>query len=292
MIYLLKLKLPSEAEWLALRDAHLTMPGVQIVLIGTAYHATGAMLTVTGPGGTPMQVPERIAQPGYLVDLIAPDVPEAVRATLVNPVQPVHVWYGNHVLAMPETLPEAEEVVMVSRGIGSTVPDDQLARIEVALLRGKITLDMAEDRKAWVEAGIAITESRIALAGAREQREQAVEQAQKAAAERTAILALRDAEVARRDAEEAKRIAAIAAAQASTGKARTDALAARDAAIEARNAATAEATKLQAEADAKEAAQAAAMKARDDAAAVLTAAALLIAAARAARDAAKAAIKP
>jgi hypothetical protein len=296
---LLKLKLPDEAAWQSMFREHFAIevdgqwrpkPGVQIVVIGTAYHATGAMLTVTGPGGTPIQVPERIAQPGYLVDVIAPDVPTALHPFLVNPTQPVHVFYGNHVLAMPETLPEAEEVVMVSRGIGAQVPDDQLARLELAVLRGRITPEMAEDRRAWIEAGIAIAESRAALDGAREQRKQAVEDAQKAAAERTAILALRDAEVAKRDAEDAKRVAAVAAAQAATGAARTAALTARDAAIDARNAATARASKLEADAALKATAQAAAVKVRDDAAAVLDAERVKIAAARSARAEAKAAI--
>jgi hypothetical protein len=293
--WLLKIKVADADAWTAMYREHFAeerdgqwrnRPGVQIVVIGAAYHPTGRMLDVNG-----MQVPERIAQPGYLVDVIAPDVPTALHPFLVNPTQPVHVWAGNHVLAMPETLPEAEETVMVTRGIGAVLADDQLARIELQLLRGRITLEMAEDRKAWVEAGIAIAESRAALAEKQREREQAVAEAQKAAGERAEILARRDAEIAKRDAEEAKRIAAVAAAQAATGKARTDAIAARDAAIAARAAATAEAAKLDAEAAAKAAEQAAAMKARDDAAAVLTAEAAKITAARERRAAAKAALK-
>jgi len=302
MTYLLKIKLPDEAAWTAMYREHFAVerdgewrprPGVSnIVHLGVFKHRTGNMVEVDGPGGSKMQAPEMVdaPNPGYHVDMISTFVPTEVHTFLQNPAEPRHVYAGNHVLAMPETLPEADEVLMVTRGIGASVPDEQLARIELQLLRGRITPEMAEDRRAWVEAGVAITKARIAIGEKQQEREQAVAEAQKAAAERAEILARRDAEVARRDAEEAKRIAAVAAAQAATGKARTDALAARDAAIAARAAATAEATKLDADAAAKAAEQAAAMKARDDAAAVLTAEAAKIAAARAARAEAKAAI--
>ena len=287
---LLKLRFADEAAWLAARAS--VPAGSEIVVIGEVRHTTGRMVDAIGPGGTTMSVPETVPVPGYLVDAIMPDVPEALRALLVNPVQPRHVFAGNYVLAMPEVLPEAEETLMVTRGIGAVLADDELARIELQLLRGRITPDMAADRRAWVEAGIAITESRAALAEARQARAKAVEDARKADAERDRINAERAAALAQRDAEEAKRVAAVTAAQTATGKARTDALAARDAAIAARKAAIDAAASLLAVRDAEVAKLAAAVKARDDAGAVLAAERAKIEAARAARAVAKAAIKP
>jgi hypothetical protein len=294
----LKLRFADEPAWLAARtilfDAKSNpLPGVEIVDLGTLYRETGNTVTVTGMGGQPMQVPERVASAGYHIDAIVPDTLDvsALRPFMLNPTMPKHVWAGNLVLAMPETLPEAEEVAMVTRGIGAQVPDDQLARIELQLLRGRITPDMAEDRRAWVEAGEAILEARIALAEQRQLREKAVEDARRADAERDRLLAERQAAIALRDAEDAKRVAAVAAAQASTGKARADAIAARDAAVAARDAATATATTLLAELNAEVEKLAAAVKARDDASAIFGAEAVKIEAARAARAVAKAAIK-
>ena len=265
---LLKLRFADEAAWLAARAS--VPAGSEIVVIGEVRHTTGRMVDAIGPGGTTMSVPETVPVPGYLVDAIMPDVPEALRALLVNPVQPRHVFAGNSVLAMPEVLPEADEVLMVTRGIGVTVPDDQLARIEFQLLRGRITPDMAADRRAWVEAGIAITESRAALAEARQAREKAVKDARTAADERARLLALRDA-------EQAKRAAAVA------GKARADKAAERDAAIAAANT-------LDASAAAQASARDAAVAARDAAGAVLDTERVKIDAARAARAAMRAAI--
>lgn len=287
MTYLLKLRCSDEAEWLVLRDAHLydakgsPRPGVQIVDLGTLYRETGNTITVTGPGGQPMQVPEKVASDGYHIDGIVPAelIHRDFHPYMVNPSAEwtKHVYAGNHVLAMPEALPEADEVLMVTRGIGQAIPDDVLARLDRAVLMGKITPEMAEDRRAWVEAGVAITESRMALAGAREQREQAVEAARKAADERARVLALRDAELA-------KRQAAADALAGKVGAARTPFIAARDAA-------TAEASRLADAAAAKASKLDEAMKARDDAAAELQAAATAIAAARAQRDVLKVAVK-
>ena len=271
---LLKLRFADEAAWLAARAS--VPAGSEIVVIGEVRHTTGRMVDAIGPGGTTMSVPETVPVPGYLVDAIMPDVPEALRALLVNPVQPRHVFAGNCVLAMPEVLPEADETLMVTRGIGVTVPDDQLARIEFQLLRGRITPDMAADRRAWVEAGIAITESRAALAEARQAREKAVKDARTAADERARLLALRDA-------EQAKRAAAVAAMTALSGKARADKAAERDAAIAAANT-------LDASAAAQASARDAAVAARDAAGAVLDTERVKIDAARAARAAMRAAI--
>ena len=284
--HLLKLAAPSESAWLTLYREHFAVerdgqwqprPGVEVVILGALYRETGAMVTVAGPGGD-MQVPERVATNGlYHVDLIASEVPTEVHQYLVNPAVTKHVWAGNEVLAMPETLVEAETTEMVTRGIGRAIPDDVLARLDRAVLMGRITPEMAADRRAWLEAGIAITEAREAVGEARTAREQAVAQAQAAAAERTRILAQREVELA-------KRQAAVDALVGKVGAARTPFIAARDAA-------TAEAARLLAAADAEAVTLAAAMKARDDAAAELQAAATAIAAARAQRDVIKAAIK-
>ena len=289
MTYLLKIKAPDEASWLALYRSHLAdevdgewrpKPGVSnIVLLGPFLHKTGRMIEVDGPGGSKIMSPEMVvpANPGYHVDLTSTFVPAEVQPYLQNPAEPRHVYAGNHVLAMPEVLPEAEETLMVTRGIGAQVPDDQLSRIELQLLRGKITPDMAADRKAWVKAGIAITESRAALAEARQAREKAVEDARTAAAERTRLLALREAEMA-------KRQTAVDALVGKVGAARTPFIAARDAA-------TAMASTLADSASAQASAQAVAIAARDAAAAVLANEATKIKAARATRDTLKAAIK-
>ncbi|MFZ4789275.1 MAG: hypothetical protein ACOYLL_14410 [Beijerinckiaceae bacterium] len=282
--HLLKLALPSESAWLTLYREHFAVerdgqwqprPGVEAIILGTLYRETGQM--VTGPGGD-MQVPERVPTNGlFHVDLIAPDVPEAVYPYLVNPVVTKHVWYGAEVVSLPEALVEAETTEMVTRGIGQAVPDDVLARLDRAVLMGRITPEMAADRRAWIEAGIAIAEAREAVGEARTARGQAVAQAQAAAAERTRILALREAELA-------KRQAAVDALVGKVGAARTPFIAARDAA-------TAEASRLADAAAAKASELDVARKARDDAAAELQAAATAIAAARAQRDVIKAAIK-
>ena len=291
MRHLLKLALPSESAWQTMRAAHFSGPGVEVVILGTLYRETGAMVTVAGPGGD-MQVPERVATNGlYHVDLIAPDVPEAVYAYLVNPVVTKHVWAGNEVLAMPETLVEAETTEMVTRGIGQAIPDDVLARLDRAVLMGRITPEMAADRRAWHEAGIAITEQREAIGEARMRRDAAIQAARAADAERDVLLAQRQAAVAERDAQDAARVAAVALAQTTTGAARQAAIAARDAAVAARDAASAEILRIDPLLAGQVAALAAAVDARDEASDEMDAGLVAVTAARAARAEAKAALQ-
>jgi hypothetical protein len=129
--WLLKIKVADEAAWTAMYREHFAVerdgewrprPGVSnIVHLGVFKHRTGNMVEVDGPGGSKMLVPEMVdaPNPGYHVDLVAEAVPVEVHPYLVNPIERRHEFAGNCVLAMPEALPEAEETVMVTRGIGA-----------------------------------------------------------------------------------------------------------------------------------------------------------------------------
>ena len=226
MSYLLKLKLANAAEWLALRDTHLSeMAGVQTVEIGTVRHTTGATQVVDG-----LTVPVTIPVPGFLVDLIVPVVPVALYPFLVNPVEPRHVWYGHQLVAMPEQLEDDPDTLMMTRGIGAQCTDQQRDAAEIEYVRAKLTAEQREDRRARREAALAVVVQRAAR--------------NVAAAERDRLTALvtqqdgaRDALIAQRAAEIVKRDEAVASLVGKIGFARTPFIAARDAA-------TAEITRL------------------------------------------------
>jgi hypothetical protein len=260
------IKTSTAAAWDALYAAHLAdVPGVQIDILGTVYHWTGTQV-VDG-----VTVPVMTAQPGWCVNVIAETIPSALHAFLVNPTRPQRVYFGAQVLSMPEVLPEAGGTAMVERGVGGTVPDEVIARIERAVLRGRLTTEQAADRIARINANIAIVD-------AREARAQAIQARDAAIAAVLAADAARDALVAERDAQQAIRADAIAQLAGLTGAARLPVVAVRDAAV----AELARIVPLLVEANA---AIAPAVAARDAATAALVAANAQVVSLRAARDA-------
>jgi hypothetical protein len=230
--HLLKLALPSESAWLTLYRTHFAVerdgewqprPGVEVVILGTLWRETGQMVTVAGPGGD-MQVPERVATNSlYHVDLIVPVVPVALYPFLVNPVEPRHVWYGHQLVAMPEVLEDDGDTLMMTRGIGAAVADQQRDAAEIEYVRAKLAAEQREDRRARREAALAVVVQRAARNVAAAERERLT------AAVETAVAA-RDALVAERAAEIVKRDAATASLSGLTGAARIPFVAARDAA--------------------------------------------------------------
>lgn len=268
-------KTADAAAWDALYRAHLAeqrdgawvpRAGVQIDVLGVVYHQTGTTV-VDG-----LTVPVMTARPGWHVNLIAGDVPEVLAPFMVNPVRPQRVFYGAQVLGMPEPLPEAGGTALVQRGVGQQVTDDVIARIERAVLQGRLTTEQAADRIARIEANLAVLDARDARAARLAERDAAVAELQAADAARLAL-------VADRDAQQAIRADAVAKLQTLIGAA------ARAPEVERRDAARDEIARLtpliQSAADARPALVAA----RDAAAAALQAAGDAITAARAARDA-------
>lgn len=172
---LLKLRFADEAAWLAARAS--VPAGSQIVVIGEVRHTTGRMVDVTGPGGSKMTVPEMVVpeNPGYHVDLTSTFVPVEMHPYLQNPDEPKHVFAGNHVLAMPEVFQEADETLMVTRGIGRKLKDEETAKLELDLLKSKLNDDTPKKKKDNIKAAIAICEARISIAELKEQKEKAIE---------------------------------------------------------------------------------------------------------------------
>jgi hypothetical protein len=268
------IKTSTAAAWDALYVAHLSeeiggerrpLSGAQIDTIGTVYHQTG---TTVVEGVT---IPTMTAQPGWHVNVIADEIPSALHAFLVNPERPQRVYFGAQVLSMPEPLPEAGGTAMIERGVGGTVPDEVIARIERAVLRGRLTTEQAADRIALIEANIAIVD-------AREARAQAIQARDAAIAAVLAADAARDALVAERDAQQAIRADAIAQLATLTGAARLPVVAVRNAAVD-------ELTRIVPLLVEANAALAVARGARDAAVAALVAANAEIVSLRAARDA-------
>jgi hypothetical protein len=273
MIYVY-LKFATQAAWTAVYRAHFAeqrdgewvpRPLVQVDEIGTIYHQTGTQ-TVDG-----VEVPVMTARPGWHINLIAGEMPEAVDPYMVNPVQPKRVFYGAQVLSMPEPLPEAGGTAMVQRGVGQQVTDEVIARVERAVLNGRLRFEDAADRIALIRANLAIVD-------AREARAQAIQARDAAIAAVLAADATRDALVVERDAQTAIRAAAIAQLASLTGAARLPVVAVRDAAV----AELARIVPLLVEANA---AIAPAVAARDAATAALVAANDSVITLRAARDA-------
>jgi hypothetical protein len=245
--FLLKLKFTDEPTWLSVRSGHFVdaqgelLPGVQLVVLGTLYRETGNVLSVAGMGGNLLQVPEQIASDGWHVDAIMTSVPTALHQYLVNPVQPKHLWANNYALAMPEPLPEAEEVALVSREIGENAPEEIIARIDRAVLKGRITKAMAENRKALLEARIKVTEIRIQLGDAKTSRRKMITELDAASSIRADMITSRTVLTAERQAQEAIRVQEVEKIRTLNGKARQDAIAARDEAIRLRDEAKASA---------------------------------------------------
>lgn len=211
------LKFATESAWEAARTA---LPeNVQIDTLGTVYHQTG---TTVVDGVT---IPVMTAQPGWHVNVIAETIPSALYPYLVNPERPQRVYFGAQVLSMPEPLPEAGGTAMVERGVGGTVPDEVIARIERAVLRGRLTTEEAADKIARINANLAIVD-------AREARAQAIQARDAAIAAVVSADAYRDALVAERDAQQAIRADAIAQLATLTGAARLPVVAVRDAAVD------------------------------------------------------------
>ncbi len=274
MLIYVYLKFASQAAWTAVYRAHFAeerdgewvpRPLVQVDEIGTVYHQTGTQ-TVEGN-----EVPTMTAQPGWHVNVIADTIPAALYPYLVNPVQPKRVYFGAQVLSMPEPLPEAGGTAMVERGVGGTVPDEVIARIERAVLVGRLTTEQAADRIARLNANLALVDARMV-------RGQRVAEREAAIARVVTLVAERDALVAQRDAQLAIRADAISRLLTLTGAARIPVAAERDAA-------TAEVARLNALIPDANAAITAAGVARDAATAALTAANAEVVTLRAARDA-------
>ena len=219
------LKCADEAEWLALRDAHLTdandlpLPGIEIDEIGAVRHTTGAVTMVNG-----MPVPTTVAVPGWLVNLtVAGDFPAALRPYCVNPVQPRRVWFGSYVLAMPEVLEDDGDTVLIERSIGAEATDQQRDAAEIEYVRSKLTAEQRENRRARRQAALAVVVQRALRNTAAAERNRLTALVKQQDAERDALIAARAAQIVKRDA-------AVASLVGKTGAARTPFLLARDAA--------------------------------------------------------------
>jgi len=220
------IKCADEAEWLALRAAHLAGISVEIDEIGAVKHTTGETTVIDG-----MTVQTTVPVPGWLVNLtVAGDFPAALRAFCVNPAQPRRVWFGSYVLAMPEVLEDDGDTLMLTRGIGAQCTDQQRDAAEIEYVRAKLTAEQREDRRARREAALAVVVQRAARNVAAAERERLTALVTQQDAERDALIAARAAEIAKRDA-------IVASMVGTTGATRT-ALAVQ------RDAATAEALRL------------------------------------------------
>jgi hypothetical protein len=226
------LKCADEAEWLALRDAHLAdandlpLPGVEIDEIGAVSHTTGETTVVDG-----MTVPTTVPVPGWLVNLtVSGDFPAALRPYCVNPAQPRRVWFGSYTLAMPEVLEDDGDTVLIERSIGAQCTDQQRDAAEIDYVRAKLTAEQREDRRALREAALAVVVQRAARNVAAAERDRLTALVTQQDAERDALIAQRAAEIVKRDE-------AVASLVGKIGFARTPFIAARDAA-------TAEITRL------------------------------------------------
>lgn len=226
-------KTATAAAWDALYAAHLSeeidgerrpLPGVQIDTLGTVYHQTGTQ-TVDG-----VTVPVMTAQPGWLVNVIADEIPAALHPFLVNPVQPKRVYFGAQVLSMPEPLPETGGTAMVERGVGQVISDEIIARIERLILLGRISPEDGADKIALMNANLAVLDAREELQRQRNIRAAAI-------ARMVVAGTARNEANAERAIQLALRTQAITDIGMMTGEARVDAIARRDAA-------TAEATRL------------------------------------------------
>jgi hypothetical protein len=223
------LKCADKAEWLTLRDAHLTGVSVEIDEIGAVRHTTGAVTMVNG-----MPVPTTVPVSGWLVNLtVEGDFPVALRAYCVNPQQPRRVWFGSYVLAMPETLEDDGDTVLIERSIGAEATDQQRDAAEIEYVRAKLTAEQREDRRALRAAVLAVVEARAARNAAAAERNRLTALVKQQDAERDALIAARAAQIVLRDA-------AVASLVGKIGFARTPFVAARDAA-------TAEITRLAAD---------------------------------------------
>jgi hypothetical protein len=225
MIYVY-LKFPDQAAWTAAYREHFAeeVDGewrpralVQVDEIGTIYHETGTTV-VDG-----VETPVMTARPGWHINLIAGEMPEAMDAFMVNPVQPKRVFYGAQVLSMPEVLPEAGGTALIPRGVGQQVEDSVIARVERAVLLGRIT---PEDGA----AKIALMQANLAIVATRELRAQRIAERDAGVAAVAAAVAERDALVAERDAQVVIRDEAIAQLATLTGAARVPVVAVRTAA--------------------------------------------------------------
>ena len=261
------LKFTDEAAWIAARDEHLAGRGVEIDVIGQARHTTGESQVVDG-----MSVPVTVPVPGWLVNVtLAGAFPVPLRAFCVNPAQPRRVWFGSYTLAMPEVLEDAQETAMVPRGIGAAAPLDVIARIELAVLRGRITPELAAERAARINANIAVVEQRAVRDAAIVRRQAAVDAVGAANATRAATLAQRDAQAAIR-ADAIARLLVLVGAD-------------RIPVVAQRNAAAAEVIRLNALIDELAVARPALVAARDAATLAVVTANELLLVRRAARDA-------
>lgn len=261
------LKFTDEAAWIAARDAHLTGRGIEIDVIGSVRHATGGTETVDG-----LVVPVTAAVPGWLVNLtVAGDFPVALRPYCVNPVQPRRVWFGSYVLAMPETLEDDGDTVLIERSIGAQATEQQRDAVEIEYVRRKLTQEEREDRRALRAAALAVVEQRAVRNAAIVTRQAAVDAVGAANATRAETLAQRDAQAAIR-ADAISRLTTLTGAD-------------RILVVAERGAAAAQVVRLNALLDELAAARPALVAARDAATlAVVTANELLIVR-RAARDA-------
>lgn len=269
------LKLSSAAEWAALYRQHFAVEvngewvprqGVQVDELGTIQHIEG-----------PVQ--------GWHVNVIAPDIPEAVHPHLVNPQQPKRVYFGAEVLTLPEPLPEAGGVALISRSVGQSVPDDVIARVERTVLERRLVGEQVPNRIARLRATLAVLEAREAAGRARGNRDDALVAVDVARVARDAAVAARTALVEARDAQQAIRADAIARLATLTGAARAPEVARRDAAVAEIARLTPLLDAATAQQQARAADLAAASTALQGARDAVDAANAAIAAARAARDA-------
>lgn len=261
------LKFADEAAWISARDAHLAGRGIEIDVIGSVRHTTGGTELVDG-----VLVPVTVSVPGWLVNVTtAGAFPVPLLAHCVNPAQPRRVWFGSYVLAMPEALEDAQETAMVERGIGAAAAPDVIARIELAVLRGRITPELAADRIALINANVAVVEQRAVRDAAIVTRQAAIDAVGSADATRAATLVQRDAQAAIR-ADAISRLLVLVGAE-------------RMPVVAQRDAAAAEVTRLNARLDELASARPALVAARDAATLAVVTANELLLVRRAARDA-------
>jgi len=268
------LKFPSEADWSALFDAHLAEHVVEVDVLGTIFHETGAT-TTTNDGLT---VPVMAAVPGFHVNVILHDgaFPAALYPYCVNPVAPKRVFFGVTAIEAPETLPDDGDTVMVTRAIGAVVPEPVLRDLEAARIRAKLSGEERADRIALYEANLAVMAERAVRATLVDERLVVIATLTAKQAERATLVAERGAQIVIRND-------AIGQLTGLVGAARLPVVAVRDAA-------TAEITRLNALIAAVDAVLPGLIAARDAANAALDQATAELAALRATRDALRAAL--